>query len=318
MHLAFVGHEGCLPILLQEKNATNLPYDTILKIALDKRYSPDIDESGSDMMATDDIGTGEVRRRLSLVGYHDNNNEKNLKFGLTYRKWKKLGTIFKQFEARKLDFDNSTISNSNSTSNSNTTTPSIAPSPASMFDFGDFDYEFSPEIAILALPPKALHDHNFKSVNVTYSGSQCFGSWFTQFLLPLGGVDTVVINNVMHTMKKRGVLISKSGDYYTWSEKEFSKKFTSLSEFIGIIIMIIISLLNFFIIIIIGKKVGILLVSLMSFMFLSTTTALIVRILIGINYTNMNTNININTYRVWSSTTIPCVLGITYVRCTNH
>lgn len=225
-------------MLLQERNVTNLPYDTILKIALDKQYSPDIDESGSDMMASDDVGTGEVRRRLSLIGYHDNNNQKNLKFGLTYKKWKKYNIIFKQSDKRRLDFNNSTIIDNNSTSNSNITTPSIAPSPSSMFDFGDFDYEFSPEIAILALPTKALHDHNFKLINVTYSGSRCFGSWFTQFLLPLGGVDTVVLNNVIYTMKKKGVLISKSGDYYTWSEKQYSK-FSSLSEFIGIIIFII-------------------------------------------------------------------------------
>ena len=34
----FVGHEGCLPALLNEKNITNLPYDTILKITLDKKF----------------------------------------------------------------------------------------------------------------------------------------------------------------------------------------------------------------------------------------------------------------------------------------
>jgi len=253
LHLTFVGHEGCLPILLKEKNITNLPWDTILKISLDKQYSPDIDESGSDMMATDDVGTGEVRRKLSLIypNYHDNNNQKNLKFDLTYKKWKKYDIIYKQSDSRRLEFTNSTvISNGNNTSNSNITTPSIAPSPSSMFDFGDnFDYEFSTEIAILALPSKAIHDHNFKSINVTYSGSQCFGSWFTQFLLPLGGVDTIVLNNVIYTMKKKGVLISKSGDYYTWSEKQYSK-FTSLSEFIGIISIISIIIIIIIIIII--------------------------------------------------------------------
>lgn len=252
-------------MLLEEKNITNLPYDTILKINLDKRYSPDVDESGSDMMINDDMGSRDVRRRrrLSLIT-SDIDNKRHLKIGLTYRKWKDYDIFSSssnlRINERKLDFDNNTISNS--TINSNITTPSAAPSPSSLYDMGDdFDFEFSPEIAILALPNEAIKDHNFKSVNVTYSGSKCFGSWFTQFLLPIGGVDTVVLNNVIYTMKKRGVLISKSGDYYTWSERQYNH-ITSIGQFIG-------------------NKIGILLFSLMSFMFLSTTTALIVRILIS-------------------------------------
>jgi hypothetical protein len=266
LHVVFVGNEGCLPALLSEKNITNLPYDTILKIILDKQYSPDVDESGSDMMMTDDGGTEGVRRRLSFTTTSDIYNNRNLKFDIKYNKKWKYYDIFNG-NSRILGLNNNTISNStiitnNSTSNSNITSPSSAPSTSSLYDIGeDFDYEFSPEIAILALPKKAIQEHNFKSVNVTYTGSKCFGSWLTQFLLPVGGVDTVVLNNVIYTMKKRGVLISKSGDYYTWSDKQYSHV-KSLGEFIG-------------------KKIGILLFSLLSFMFLSTTTALIVRILIS-------------------------------------
>ena len=218
-------------------------------------------------MITDDGGTEEVRRRLSFTNTRDIYNNRNVKFDSTYKKWKYYNFFNSNNRVLGLS-SNNTNSNStiiitnNSTSNSNITSPSSAPSTSSLYDIGeDFDYEFSPEIAILALPKKAIQDHNFKSVNVTYSGNKCFGSWFTQFLLPVGGVDTVVLNNVIYTMKKKGVLISKSGDYYTWSEKQYSHV-KSLGEFIG-------------------KKIGILLFSLMSFMFLSTTTSLIVRILIS-------------------------------------
>jgi hypothetical protein len=35
-------------------------------------------------------------------------------------------------------------------------------------------------------------------------------------LLPLGGIDTVVMNTLMYTLKKGGTLVSTTGDYYSW------------------------------------------------------------------------------------------------------
>ena len=124
-----------------------------------------------------------------------------------------------------------------------------------------FDYEFAFDVGILAIPDEVRQKHNFEIVNVTMSGSRCFGGATATALLPVGGIDTVVVNNVMKTVNKPGILVSKAGDYYTWQEKDITPYTTILGW--------------------IGFKLSVLTMSLLCFFLLSTSTALLVRVLIS-------------------------------------
>ena len=123
------------------------------------------------------------------------------------------------------------------------------------------DYEFALSYSILSLSDEIRVDHKFEMFNVTLSGHHCFGSSITQSLLPLGGIDTVVLNFVMYTIRKPGFLKTMDGDVYSWDEHDL-KPYSNFMEWFG-------------------YKLGILFTSLIAFFFLSTTTALLVRVLIS-------------------------------------
>ena len=82
LHFSFVGRPGCLPVLLAERaqalnlSSPNLQHDQILQITVDRRYAPNVDNSGMDSMksVTDDGGLDgdNARRQLrrALGGLH--------------------------------------------------------------------------------------------------------------------------------------------------------------------------------------------------------------------------------------------------------
>jgi hypothetical protein len=125
-----------------------------------------------------------------------------------------------------------------------------------------FDYEFAFNIAVLALPEEVRYNHHFHSFNLTLSGEECFGSPFTMALLPLGGVDTVVKNYLQNTFHKEGAMIAATGDYYTWSREDANLANLSFAQKFSF-------------------KCFVLVMSCLSFFFVSTVTALLVRILIS-------------------------------------
>jgi hypothetical protein len=121
------------------------------------------------------------------------------------------------------------------------------------------DYQYSSTWEILSLTPKVIDNHNFKVINITMSGSQCFGNSFTQALVPIGGMDVVVINSIMHTIISDGYLLSNSGEFYNWYK--YSSSFSIVQW--------------------ISSKIFILFNSILSFFFLSSITTILVRVLIS-------------------------------------
>lgn len=133
----------------------------------------------------------------------------------------------------------------NSTSNSSTTISNSTSRSSSRGYRYVYDYEFAFDIGLLAMRDDTRRDHNIKTINVTLSGEQCFGGSFSQTLLPLGGLDTVVINTVMNTVREGGVLITSSGDYYMWNDIDVNT-IRSFGQWLGTkIAVVVLSALSF-------------------------------------------------------------------------
>jgi hypothetical protein len=127
--------------------------------------------------------------------------------------------------------------------------------------FEAFDFEYASDIGVLSLSDKIRAKHNFTLVNVTMMGQQCFGNAFTQSLIPFGSVDNVLLNNLMFTLNKKGMLISSRMDYYMWREGDL-KPYFNLGTWMGFKMIVAVKI--FF-----------------SYFLLSSSTALLVRILIS-------------------------------------
>lgn len=291
LHCTYVGPSGinCLPRLLAEKNISRLEYDQILAIKLDHSITGDFDTPPNNLRAenfNDDQTTGEGRRLWlgDNIGAASKNiipwdtwstmtrtwntypfqrREISNTQEMSIKKWERMRRgllIFGQSHEVDIHEDTNPFQRSNNNSvdmfhtKENTTSSSLD-------IFSIFDYEFGFEIGILALPMEIRNKHGFKTINVTLSGEMCFGSKLAQALLPLGGFDTVVVNNVVNTVRKGGMVMTRSGDYYSWHDRDLHP-YHNLGEWIAV-------------------KINIFILSLFSFFFLSTTTALLVRVLIS-------------------------------------
>jgi hypothetical protein len=229
LHLSFVGSPGCLPQLLAPYVAVNassfiLAPDQILAIDLEPKFSYHNSVGKKDFLD-------------SVIS--DNNHSRRL------QQTNRLHNIFtskiaETHNLRKRNHSDSTASN---------------------FTEILYDYQFAYEYALLGLSQKMRSSHNFRTINVTMAGEACFGSSLTQFLLPLGGTDTVVMNNIMYTVGSSGIMISALDDYYTWSNSD-------ITPFHGVIEWV-------------SMKIQIVFTSLLAFFFLSTITALLIRVLIS-------------------------------------
>jgi len=123
-----------------------------------------------------------------------------------------------------------------------------------------YDYLFSQSRTLVFMDSKMRASHGFTVYNVTLEDF-CFGSGLAPSLLPLGGVDIAVQNMLMQTVRTNGLLKTRLNDYYAWSDFDIVQ-YRDLTEWLIF-------------------KTSVLLMSLFSFFALSSTTALLVRILIS-------------------------------------
>jgi hypothetical protein len=246
LHFAFVGSAGCLPQLLGTYNTTSIADDVILHINIGTSFSPD--DSG-----VRDLNGGEfvipIKRWPSI---------RNTVPSLLSRSslHKSLNMISSHAVSRSLGHFPSYYS-------AHTVSNYMMNSSRVMSNYTDdnYDYEFSFHIGELLLPRKVQRLHNFTVLNVTMSGSKCFGSSFTRFLLPLGGLDTIIVNNLMFTFHKSGSVMTADGDYYRWKTED-TEGYDTIIDWIGFKLLIV-------------------LISVFAFFLLSTATALLVRVLIS-------------------------------------
>lgn len=127
--------------------------------------------------------------------------------------------------------------------------------------FQKHDFEYSADIGVLSLSDKIRAKHNFTLVEVSMEGEQCFGNGFLQSLIPFGSIDNLVLNNVMYTLHKKGILVSSRNDYYEWHEDVLHPYFNAGTW--------------------LGFKVTVAIKTLFSYFLLSSSTALLVRVLIS-------------------------------------
>ncbi|RYH20755.1 hypothetical protein EON65_22540 [archaeon] len=125
-----------------------------------------------------------------------------------------------------------------------------------------FDYVVTFDHGLTYLSDNMRSLHGFQVINVTlHISDACFGSDTAQHLIPLGGIDTVIQNYVMYTTRQAGYMFTQTGDLYRWSALDYAP-YTSVSTFIH-------------------YKLSILCLSLLAYAFISTITALLVRVLIS-------------------------------------
>ena len=293
LHFNFVGRPGCLPDILHQRavslnlSSSSLGHDQILQVRVDRRYAPNVDHSGSDSLtsssSTDDgfLGDGRVRKRM-LRSSSLNEDKVNIDVDGSTSSYSDKGAMNimsmlnkAAVRAPRLLLDAMSVSmsvlpphslhpwrelaTSNNSSPNATSTPSTAPS--TRFYKRSYDFEFAYQVGILALPDEIIAAHNFDIVNITMTGQDCFGGSILQELLPIGGIDTVVMNAIMFTTKKGGTMMSSAGDYYSWTADDIHPYSNPLDWF--------------------AFKLNVLLSSLFAFFFLTSITALLVRILLS-------------------------------------
>ena len=127
--------------------------------------------------------------------------------------------------------------------------------------YPQYDYEFSTDMGVLELSDAVREKHRFELINVTLSGPACFGSPFAQSMIPVGGIDVVVMNNVMQTLKQGGMLLTTHDEYYYWNRRDIVL-YSNAAEWLSF-------------------KFNLLLKSVALFFMLSAITALLVRVLIS-------------------------------------
>lgn len=126
----------------------------------------------------------------------------------------------------------------------------------------DYDYMVAFSGGIISLPDNLKEQHNFPVFNISLSTEgHCFGSTTLGFFLPVGGMDTVVFNNVMFTTRTPGIMVTRYGEVYRWGSQDL-QPYTKVGQWVR-------------------YKLSILLLSLTAFFFIITITALMVRTLIS-------------------------------------
>jgi hypothetical protein len=272
LHIAFVGSPGCLPELLDLAssgvNGTNtssgLHYDQLLYITVDKKFQPQnnlrVDQSDASLLQPKyiDVSRYSTKLRSAYNGYNWKTSESVAQQHVEFRGsstrinsylWSGADNTESSIESLLSDFKNdSTVVPVEGSSTGDSKEPA-------------YDYKFTFNSGLLLLPYDQLIKHNYKMLNVTMSGVQCFGSQFTQSMIPVGSVDTVVVNALMYTLGETGYVVTGTGDYFRWSYSDLHP-YSTPAEWLVF-------------------KVSILFYSLFAFFFLTTITALLIRILIS-------------------------------------
>ena len=238
LHVAFVQNPGCLLNALQlqtNSNITDLKADYILYINIEKKF-----ETNKNLRSNDDDNYSSSSNRKTNQLYQQQQDQWSSDTGGSYLKVASKGSHI-------------------STHHSNDSGESYKEQL--------YDFKYASDTALLLLPYKMIAVHDFKTMNVTLAGASCFGGSFIQGILPLGGVDTVVLNFLMYSFQQSkssggSVLTGRpEQSFYQWSPSDLHP-YKSVGEW-----------MNF--------KISILLLSLVCFFLLSTITALLVRVLIS-------------------------------------
>jgi hypothetical protein len=159
-------------------------------------------------------------------------------------------------------FSNGTASNNNSTTNGTDTNGGGGSNSVYSFLYDrNYDYIVTFDWAVTILDDDLIQKHQFRVINITLDGYNCFGPPLAEALLPIGGLDRAVLNNVIYSIKKSGFMYTHDGDLYHWSMQDVYPYQNALDW--------------------ISYKLGILIYSLLAFVLISTTTALLVRVLIS-------------------------------------
>lgn len=271
LHSEFVGSPGCLPTALSaavaqmnSTNGTTYPYlkdDQILYIRIDEKYVP---QKG----LQNDVNGGESASIIPLTpvkGDHWSFLKNHADYSIEHvTKWITINklrgsqqvsqtqqqsvTELYKYQISTLEVNVMAYNATNAPVENDPTEP-------------DYDYKFTFNSALLLLPYKELKQHQFTTVNVSMLGEACYGSALTQSLIPLGGVDSLVVNALMFTFRKPGHVFTGTGDYFRWSQLDIVP-YSTISEWVSF-------------------KVAVLFYSMFAFFFLTTITALLVRILIS-------------------------------------
>lgn len=251
LHLSFVGSPGCLRDELMRSvgslnsDGTLLRSDQILYINVDARYRP---EKSLDV---DDRGEVETASAVTMLSWRPLYDKADSWFS------------FAPDGKRMRGFDQATpfiINRPHNYGNESTYTGADKANTTNYTE-PEYDYKFTFNSGLLLLSYEELMQHGFSTVNVSLLGSQCYGNAFSQSIIPIGGVDTVVVNALMYTFRESGHVFTGAGDYFRWSESDIVP-YRTAGEWLQF-------------------KLLILLYSVMAFFLLTTVTALMVRILIS-------------------------------------
>eukprot|EP01038_Epipyxis_sp_PR26KG_P009964 gene9964-13401_t len=257
LHVNFVANPGCLKsIILASQNQSGtygnrnislLKPDQILLVNLDRTYL---------------IPSTNNKNSLGLRG-SSNSDITTQKIAITPYKY--TTKKYQQYIAKSnRDFffynnnknDITTTNLALITSNASTSSGETVPSPVL-----SYDYKFTFNVGLLVLPDKIVEDHKIDVVNVTLSGNQCYGPSSIHTFISISGIDTIIINYLMYTFKTSGYVFTSKGSYFSWKESDLYP-YHNIVEWLT-------------------YKFGMLLKGVCSFFFLSTITALLVRVLIS-------------------------------------
>lgn len=126
----------------------------------------------------------------------------------------------------------------------------------------EHDYVITFDRSLTFLSDELKASHGFPEFNVTLPVSQeCFGGPLLQHLIPVGGLDTVMLNYAMYSTRSPGYMVNKQGEVYHWRAEDY-RPYSQPSEWLR-------------------YKLSVLCLSVLAFFCISTTTALLVRTLIS-------------------------------------
>lgn len=258
LHSAFVGSPGCLPSILSHQ----LPPIFIGNHTLNSTtVNKTIDDWMPFRVRADQILQIDVYGRFVPASVNSGtNNGQNEEVSM-------LGAAVqpREFLRHEIDKFNSASTLTTNVSYSNetmTSTHSIIRKKSRYIPARGHDYEFAFHVGIMSLSDEFRSTHQFEVLNISLSGSECFGNPLTMTLIPLGGLDTIIRNFLMNTFHREGVLVASSGDYYTWTRREALLSTLSFADKLS-------------------YKFLAIFMSLASFFVVSSVTALLVRVLIS-------------------------------------
>lgn len=275
LHVAFVGKGGCLGRTLSVLNIeefinssvggfnvnSSYPFTSALELRTDQLLAIKIDR-GSPYSDKSQSSTNRLRS-TKMNSVTDDGLSSSAK------------------RMRKVEIVQSPLTNSvqeavQNISHVNSSSPNLTNQARSSVPALDYDYMFAFDAYVLLLSDEVKINHKFPVINVTLSGSKCFGGLITQNLLPMAGLDAIVMNSLMYTFRKTGYLISQDRQsFYRWSEDTIDPyKVTVRQPTAAALLYAKFSTW-------IQIKVGILFNSLFAFFLLSSVTALLVRMLIS-------------------------------------